>query len=170
MSVEELRAENRYLLTEDLFREGMDRVYRDSLGPLVGKTFIVLAVLWAVLAVVTVSVSGKVVFALVEFLVLAAAGWTVARAIPRSRTKRAWEALQSRSGGETQRRVRFFERRLEIDPGERRVSYEDIDKVLETKRLLVLITRERIGIIVTKDGFTRGSLEDAEKLVNEWRK
>lgn len=169
MSVEELRAENRYLLTEDLFREGMDRVYRDSLGPLVGRTLLVLTVLWAVLAVVTVSVSGNAAFALVELLVLAAAGWTVARAVPKSRTKRAWEALRDRSGGETQRRVRFYDRRLEIDPGERRVPYEDIDKVLETKRLLVLITRERTGIIVTKDGFTLGDAETAAGLIGERR-
>ena len=50
------------------------------------------------------------------------------------------------------------------------VPYEDIDKVLEAKGLLVLITRERTGIIVTKDGFTRGSPEDAVRLVNERRK
>lgn len=170
MSVEELRAENRYLLTEDLFREGMDRVYRDSLGPLVGRTFIILAVLWAVLAGITVRISGNVVFALAELLVLAAAGWTVAHAIPKSRTKRAWEALRDRSGGEAQRCVRFYDRRLEIDPGERCVPYEDIDKLLETKRLLVLITRERTGIIVTRDGFTLGDAETAAGLIGERRK
>lgn len=168
--MEEPRAENRYLMTEDLFREGMGRVYRDSLGPTVGRTFLVLAVLWAVLAVVTVRAGGHAVFALVELLVLAAAGWTVARAIPKSRTKRAWEALQSRSGGETQRCVRFYDTHLAVEPGGRRVPYEDIDKVLEAKGLLVLITRERTGIIVTKDGFTRGSPEDAVRLVNERRK
>lgn len=170
MSVEEPKAENRYLLTEELFREGMGRVMRESFGPAVKKALAAMGALWLALAAFTVSRSGRLSLALVELLALAAAGWFLAVSVPKRRTRRAWEALRDRSGGEMERLVRFYADRLEVAPGGRRIPYEEIDKVLETKRLLVLITRGRAGILVTKDGFTLGDGETVARLIDERRK
>lgn len=166
----EIKAENKYILTEKLFREGMGRVNRDSYGASVKKALIVMAILWAVLAGITVFSSGHLFFALVELLVMGAAAWTLAVSIPKSRVKKAWTAMQERSGGEMERHIRFFEDRLEVAPGNTVVAYKDVAKAYDTARLLILVTNENAGILIPKDGFITGGPETVLGLLDKWRK
>lgn len=165
----EIKAENKYTLSEKLFREGMGRVNRDSYGAAVRKALIVMAVLWAVLASITVFSSGHLFFALIELLVMGAAAWTLAVSIPKSRVKKAWAAMQERSGGEMERHIRFYEDRLEVAPGNTVVKYADVAKAYETAQLLILITTENAGILVPKDGFITGGPETVLGLLDKWR-
>lgn len=159
-----------YTLTEKLFRNGMRRVNRDTYGPTVKKALIVLALLWAVLAGVTVYSGGNPIFALAELLVLAAAGWTIAVSIPKGRVKRAWAAMQERSGGSMDRTVTLYDDRLEVAPVGMVVSCGDVKKTYETADLLILITADNAGILVPKSGFTKGGAETVLKLLDQGRK
>lgn len=163
----EIKAESEYTLTEKLFREGMGRVNRDTYGRTVKKALIALAVLWTALAAVTIYISRSLFFALVEFLVVGAAAWTIAVSIPRSRVKRSWTAMRERSGGEMGRRVRFYQDRLEVAPGGTVVLYGDVEEVLDTRRLLILITDKKAGVLVAKEGFTAGGPETVRELLEK---
>ncbi len=163
-------AENEYTLTKELFFEGMRRVDRENYMPAVKKALIVIALLWAVLALVTLRAGGHVSVIVLELLAVLAVGWTLTRSIPKKRSARAWQALCDDSGGELVRRIRFVEDRMEVEPGGLIVNYEDVDKVLETEHMLILVTSGKRGVMVLRDGFKKGDAAAVERLINEWRK
>ena len=92
----ELLAENRFTITKSLFYEGMLRVSRESIGPFAKKVLLVLAVLWAVLAAVTLMGSGSPVYALVELIIVVLIGIWLCVYIPRNKARR-WSRTAQRS-------------------------------------------------------------------------
>ena len=46
---------------------------------------------------------------------------------------------------------------------------ENIKKVKESKELFVLITKTKLGIILKKDSFTKGNLEDLKQLIKQYK-
>ena len=46
---------------------------------------------------------------------------------------------------------------------------ENIKKVKESKELFVLITKTKLGIILKKDSFTKGNLEDLKQLIKKYK-
>ena len=64
----ELLAENRFTITKSLFYEGMLRVFQERFGPFTKKVLTVLAVLWAIMAAVTLFFSGSLSYALFELI------------------------------------------------------------------------------------------------------
>ena len=163
-------AENEYTLTKELFFEGMRRVDREDYMPAVKKALIVMAVLWALLAAVTFRAGGHVSVIVLELLVVLAVGWTLVYSIPKKRSARAWRALCDDSGGELVRHIRFVEDRMEVEPGGLIVNYEDVDKVLDTEHMLILVTSGKRGVMVPRDSFTKGGVSAVEGLIKEWRK
>ncbi len=64
-------AENRFVITKELYYEGALRVDWERMGPFIKKVMLALAAAWAVLAAATLFSQGSVVFVLIELAVIA---------------------------------------------------------------------------------------------------
>ena len=160
-------AVNRFTITKPLFYEGMLRVTRERLGPFIKKVLIVLAVLWALLAAVTLLTKASASYAVVELAVLVAVGVWLCVYIPRNQARRAWKALESKSGGEMERVTRFFPDCLRIESGGETttIAYDDVLEQLLTEHLLILTCREKVGVLIARDGFVTGGLDAVRALI-----
>lgn len=160
-------AENRFTITKSLFYEGMLRVSRENFGPFAKKVLLVLAILWAMMAAVTLLRSASPIYALVELVVVVLIGVWLCVFVPRNRARRAWTALENRCGADLERVTRFYPGYLEIDSGgeETTVLYEDVRQVLLSKHLLVLTCADRVGVLIVRDGFTTGDTAAAQALI-----
>ena len=160
-------AENRFTITKELFYEGMLRVIKESYGPFTKKIMLVLAAAWAVLAAVTFVQRGSLFYAVVEFVVVVLIGVWLSVFVPRNKARRAWAALENRSGTDLERITRFYPSYLEADNGseEITVSYEDIRQILETEHLLVLLSVEKVGVLVARDSFVSGDAAAVQSLI-----
>ena len=165
----DLLAENRFTITKPLFYEGMLRVYKENFGLFVKKVLLVLAILWTVMAAVTLLRSASLIYALVELIVVVMIGVWLCVYIPRNRARRAWAALESRCGADLERVTRFYPGYLEIDSGgeETTVFYEDVRQILLSKRLLVLTCADKTGVLIARDGFITGDAVAAQALIGE---
>ena len=163
----ELLAENRFTITKSLFYEGMLRVSKESLGPFTKKVLLVLAILWTVMAAVTLFHSGSPVYALMELIIVVLIGVWLCVYIPRNKARRAWAALESRCGTDLERVTRFYPSYLEIDSAgeETTVFYEDIRQILLSKNLLVLTCVDKMGVLIARDGFITGNAATAQALI-----
>lgn len=160
-------AVNRFTITKSLFYEGMLRVTKERLGPFIRKMLLILAALWIVLAAVTFFTKGSPSYALVELVVLIAVGIWLCVYIPRSRAGRAWKAMAG-SSGDLERVTRFFPDRLEIDSGGEPtvIPYGDVQEILSTEHLLVLTCKDKVGVLLAREGFETGD-EDSVRAVIE---
>lgn len=162
-------AENRFTITKELFYEGMLRVIRESFDPFRKKILLVLAVAWAVLAAVTLLGSGSLSYAVAELVVVVFIGIWLSVFVPRNRARRAWAALEARSGVDLERITRFYPGYLEADNGmeEITVFYGDIRQILQSEHLLVLLSVEKVGVLVARDGFVSGDAATVQALIEE---
>lgn len=160
-------AENRFTITKELFYEGMLLVIKESYGPFAKKIMLVLAAAWAVLAAVTLLGSRSLSYAVVELVVVVFIGVWLSVFVPRNKARRAWAALEARGSADSERITRFYPGYLEADNGieEVTVFYEDIRQILQSEHLLVLLSAEKVGILVARDGFVSGSVADVQTLI-----
>ena len=160
-------AENRFTITKELFYEGMLRVTRESYGPFIKKIMLVLAAAWAVLAVVTLLGSGSLSYAVVELVVVVLIGVWLSVFVPRNKARRAWAAMENRSGGDLERVTRFYPSYLEADNASEEITvfYEDIRQILQSEHLLVLLSVEKVGVLVARDGFVSGDAVAVQALI-----
>ena len=159
-------AVNRFTITKPLFYEGMLRVTKERLGPFMKKILIVLAVLWAALAAITFFTKSSPSYALVELVVLVAVGIWLCVYIPRNQAKRAWKVMESKSGGELERVTSFFPDRLEIGAGgETVIPYADVLQMLDTEHLLILTCKEKVGVLLARNGFETGDIDAVRALI-----
>lgn len=163
----EILAENRYVMTKSLFLEGLNCMSRDSYGKTAKKCTIGLLLLWVVMSGLLLAIGGTVGQALVY---LAAIGficlWLNVLA-PRKQANKRWDALLSRCGEDSERSTCFYEDHLEIitDGFQKTIPYSDIVKIMQTKQLYVLVCKDKMGVMVTKDGFVTGSAGEVTALI-----
>lgn len=165
----ELKAENLYTVTEELFRESMGLVVKKNYAPATRKLIIGLAVVWALLAVITWRLGGRIIFILTEAFVIGVGCLWIGVIAPRRRVNSFWENIKRRSDTQ-ERHTRFYEDRLEVEPGSLIVNYEDVMEVLESEHMFVLETNEGVGIMICKDAFTKGDWPTVQSLLNEWKR
>ena len=161
-------AENRFTITKELFYEGMLRVVKESYDPFRKKIILVLAAAWAILAAATVFMRGSLSYAVVELVVVVLIGVWLSVLVPRNKARRAWAALESR-GGDLERVTRFYPDCLEADNGSEEITvfYEDIRQILQSEHLLVLLSVEKVGVLVARDGFITGDTAAVQALIEE---
>ena len=167
----ELKAENTFTVTKELYMEGVARLNNEDFMPLVKKLIFFLGLLWVGLAVYTIWKGSGIIALLFELLaVVVLALWMLVFS-PRSRAKKGWQAMESKFGGQMERHTRFYEDRLEVDAGGRTliVNYEDIIRTYDTPHMLVLMSKDKQGIMVYLDGFTLGDRDSVLKLIDEWK-
>lgn len=164
-------AENRYTLTRPLFYEGMGYVVRLSYGKTANRGLMALLIALAALAVATLllKLSPGLIF-IEAFFAFAVAVW-IKVYFPRSKARSAWKQLTKKYGDQMERTVSFYFDRLTVLTAgqETRVRYSDIDQILTTKNLLILVAADHTGIMVKHDAFITGDEEDALNAISRVR-
>lgn len=152
-----------------LFREGARPQLRRKYNRMTATVALALLAALAVLAVVMWFMSGSFsALGMEAVLYVLVLGW-IRIALPRMECKRAYQAMVNRSGGGALcRELLFYEDHLLVQPEtEEAVSipYEAVTEVRETKHALTLSYTEGARVLVDKDGFLQGSVEDVRALL-----
>lgn len=169
MNENELLAENRCTLTQELFDEGMRQVIWANSGLSRITLVIGLAMLWIVLMICTLVRGEGLLIAGMELLaVLLAALWALVW-LPRRKARRAYRALEDKGAANTERITRFYGDFLEVDVSGQltRISYDELKNILNTKNLLIFLTQNGTGVMVGRDGFTIGNESDVLRRIDE---
>lgn len=151
-------AENRITITKSLFYEGMLRVSAEHYGKLAKKAILFLGAVWLLLTAVTVWLQQSLVYVAAELVILCLIALWIGVYMPRNKAKKAFRAMEGKYGADLDRVTRFYEDRLEVEAAGQRtaVFYSEIARILPSKRLLVLVTADKTGILLALDGFTPG--------------
>ena len=167
----EILAENRIVITKSLFVEARLSMSRESYGKAAAKIGAALLLLLAVLIAGSLLLGLSVASVGMEILILGVMAFWVFYGFPRSNAKTAYKALIKKCGDEPERITRFFPDHLEIEgPGVHTVlAYTQIEQVLHTRHLLILVSDEKAGVLLKLDGFTAGSEERVCELISKGR-
>lgn len=169
----ELKAENRFTLTRELFVEGSKRLDQEERAPFVRKIMAVLAVVWVLTSAFMVWKGAHWVLPAVEFVVVVAIYVWMSVYAPRVAARKGWQSVVNRCGEDgMERDTLFYEDRLEAGSGSGTliVNYEDVRKTLESQNLIILLTADSRGIMLLKDGFTKGGMDVVAALLEEWKR
>lgn len=165
--MKELLAENQFTITKKLFYEGMSLISRDSYGKFVKKVTIALFGVWLVLFVITLIAKANPLLALGELLIVIFLCLWISVFLPRNRSKRAFKGLQLQ--GDMTRTIRFYADHLEAESENRQqdIAYDQVQDILQSQNLLVIICQNRVGIMLTLDGFTVGNAEKVCSIIQQ---
>lgn len=168
----EILAENRFVLSWELFLEGMRSVTADSYGSSVKKLLIGLTLLWLALSAWTLYRSASFSYALAELAVLAALALWLLVLLPRRRARRAWHKLEEQGRADAERTTYFYADHLEVKAAEaaRSLDYAEVRSTLRSRNLLILVAEDRTGILIKRDAFTRGAEDLVLRLIEEAQK
>ncbi|MCQ2509218.1 MAG: YcxB family protein [Lachnospiraceae bacterium] len=87
---------------------------------------------------------------------------------PRSRNKGRYKTLCRIAGGTPKRSIRFYEESFTVTTESdevREYTYDKITEIKETEHLYVMIVDEAdIDILLAKDGFIKGDIEQVKKM------
>lgn len=160
-------AENRFTITKDLFFEGMLSVSAESYGKMAKKAVLFLGAAWLVLAAVALWQRQSLGYIVIEFIVICLVALWICILMPRSKAKRAFKQLTDRYGDDLERVTCFYEDRLEVEGSgnQKVVCYSEISRILRSKRLLVLVTEDKTGILLNLESFTHGSETAVRELI-----
>ncbi len=166
----EILAENRFTITKRLFYEGMLRVSGESYGKFAKKAVAFLILAWVILGAVTLWLRQSLGYVGAESVVVLLACLWITVYMPRNKAKRAFQALQSRSG-DLERVTRFYRDHLEVEAAgvQTPVDYGEITQILRTKRLLILLTADNTGVLLKLDSFCTGSEAVVRDLIGQAR-
>lgn len=160
---------NQFTLTKELFYEGNKRTSKETYSRFALRMVLIMTGAWVVIAVVTLLTRPSIVFLAVEALVLILASLWVAVYTPWRKRKKAYNAFLELYGEDPERTTAFYEDRLVVNPEGREVTvpYADLAKTLTTDRLLVFITNANKGVLVSRNGFIKGSETDLISLISK---
>lgn len=164
-----LHAENRFTVTRELFMEGMLRVSRDSYGKYAAKYMLIFVAIWVALLIFTLTTGGSMGNVLFSLGVVVLIGLWICVWTPWSHAKKAWKAQQSRYGDSIKRITRFYDDHLDIcgDCPEKTVGYDEIKEIKESKNLILLICYDKMGILLSRGGFTEGDVATVRELIEK---
>lgn len=157
-----LIAENRIEITRQLFNEGMRTIENKKYKKLTWKIALIILAICAAGAMFLLHTGSSLVYLAGEGIFFAAMLAWVAYMLPRNKRKSSYQAMCRKSGGVPARTVRFYQEHMTIlseTGNETTILYKDVLECHETKHLWVLISREKIGVLLKKDGFTTGNAE-----------
>lgn len=163
--MKELLAENQFTITKKLFYEGMFLISRDSYGKFVKRITLVLLGVWLVMFVITLIAKGNLLIALGELVLVAFLCVWISVYMPRSRSKRTFKGMQLQ--GDLTRITRFYDDHFEVESENRQeeIAYDQVQDILQSQNLLVLICQNRVGVMLALDGFTVGDAEKVRSIV-----
>ena len=162
-----LEAENKMTVTKELFFEGMLRSSRDSYGKFAAKAMLVFAGIWVALLAFTLISGGNLGYAFFSLFVVVLISFWLLWWTPRSHAKKSWKKMQDAWGEAPQRITRFYADHLEIrgDCADKDVRYDDIKEIKFSQNLMLLVCYDKMGIMLSRTGFTLGDEETVRSLV-----
>ena len=160
---------NQFTLTKELFYEGNKRTSKETYSRFALRMVLIMTGAWVVIAVVTLLTRPSIVFLAFEALVLILASLWVAVYTPWRKRKKAYNAFLELYGEDPERTTVFYNDRLVVNPEGREITvpYAEIAKTLTTERLLIFITNANKGILVSRDGFLKGSETELLSLLSK---
>ena len=160
---------NRFTLTKELFYEGNKRTSRETYSRFALRMVLIMTGAWVIIAVVTLLTRPNIVFLAVEALVLILASLWVAVYTPWRKRKKAYNAFLELYGEDPERTTVFYEDRLVVNPEGREITvpYADLAKTLTSEHLLIFITNASKGVLVSRDGFVKGSETELLSLISK---
>jgi len=163
-------ARNRFTVTRELFLEGMKTLSRYAYRRLPGIAAVLMGVLWLGLLILTWAAGGELLFTL-GYLVLLIALWLWSFVgIPRRNARLAWKAQCGKYGTDMERITVFYSEHLVITGSgvEKTVLYSDILQIRQSRNLLILVCRDKVGVLLALNGFTGASWQEVrERLENK---
>lgn len=153
-----LQAENRFTVTKALFHEGMLRISKDTYGKFAAKAMLVFLGIWVALSAFTLLTGGGTGSIFFSLAIIALIGIWLCFWTPRSNAKKAWTAQSAKYGDSMTRITRFYEDHLEVsgDCADKAIAYADIKEIKHSDHLIILLCFDKVGIMLARDGFTRG--------------
>ena len=160
-------AENRFVLTEDLFWEGMRAVQAVGYMQKIKKLLLPLGALWLLLAGFTLYMGKSGILLLLELVALVLLVLFAAVLLPKRRAKRAFDSLAARTGIAAERVTRFYADHLEVTVSGQTtcIDYLDVEQMLRSPRLIVLVSRDKTGVLLRADTFTLGDENTIEQQI-----
>ena len=160
-------AENRFVLTEDLFLEGMRAVQAVGYMKRIKNLLLPLGALWLLLAGFTLYRGESVLLLLLELVALVLLILWAVVLLPRRRSKRAFDTLAARTGIAAERVIRFYPDHLEATVSGQTtcIDYLDVEQMLRSPRLIVLVSRDKTGVLLRADTFTLGDENTIEQQI-----
>lgn len=167
--MKEILAENRFPMTKALYFEGMRLVWKESSGRSVRRLLLIPALVWLAFTAYTLSQGGGMALPAVELLVLGLVVFWAVYWLPRSKARRAWQALVERGAAEADRVTRFYADHLEVETSGRltEIAYADLEQTLTSKNLLILIASDKTGILLERSSFKRGTEDEVLTLIQK---
>lgn len=160
-------AENRFSISKSLYMEGMLRLSRDSYVKSAAKAILVVLGLWCMFFLYAVVAKADLTQPLGILFFICLAGLWICFGIPRSNARRSWRALEGKYGSDLHRTTSFYPDHLEIlgEGLEKHIPYEDIIQIKRSRRVLVLVCKDKTGVLLALDGFTLGTVQDVTALL-----
>ncbi len=164
-------AENRITINKAVFMEGMLRISRDSYQKITKLAVPVLLIAWLVMLVFTFVTQASIFQFLILLLMGLVLGLWLCVWMPRSNARRAWKVYEAKYGSTMERVAYFYEDHLLIqgEGVEKTVEYTDIHEIQRSKHLMILIGQDRVGVMLSLEGFVEGSADKAEALIKSAR-
>lgn len=162
-------AENRVQITKEIFNEYFNGISARSYRKTMKKIMIGLAILFGA-ATVFLLANGASPFYLVSQFFFAGVmlAWLF-YFLPRSRRKSGYAAICRRAGSEVPlRTVLFFEDNMVVTSQTEKsltIAYDDIERIEETEHLYAIISKEKRCVLVDKNGFVKGNVEEVKTAI-----
>ncbi len=167
-----LLAKNQITVTKSLFLEANLRISREGYGRSARRSMLIFLGLWAAFLVYTIWIQGNLLQT-VGLLGLIGLIWLwLCVYLPRSHAKKAWKAQQAHYGAAIARTTEFYDDHLWVsgEGVDTTIAYADVLEIQQSRRLLILICREQVGVILDLNGFSIGSADTVKALINHANK
>lgn len=165
--MKQLIAENRVTVNKKLFMEGSDALRSQKSKKILRIIILILAVLFSATAIWLVSQGGSLIFTIGEFLFISFLILWIFVIMPRNKSATKFKLMaRNTSDGTLTRTTQFFSTYLlaSTETGKTlTIPYKDIASWLETRHLWVLVSKNHQAIMLGKDSFTQGSMEEVKK-------
>ncbi len=162
-------AVNRFVLTKKLFYEGMRKAYMSQHGKTFRNAVIFLIGAWILLTLFTVLMHQLVLFSAVELIIIILLILWLLVYMPTRKARIAFKSLTKRNGQELTRETTFFRDKMEIRTVDGRTVflYKEIDTILYTAHLIIVIMQDNTGVLIERNSFISGTEEEVLEVLTE---
>lgn len=160
-------AENEIVITQQFFTEGQTALRSRKCKKYLSRLGFGLAVVCLISAVWLLYSGASLIGLLFEVVFMCALLLWLSFIFPKAGSKSKFKALAA-SGASMSRKTRFYNNYLTVCSGsgqETVIPYSNVDELLETKHLWVIRCKDNRGILVQKDNFITGSMDDIRPVI-----
>ncbi len=163
-------AENHITITRQLFTEGTIAVKKSKYRKASFKLAAVLLLVCLISAILVLAVRVNPVYLVGEFIFIAALLIWLIFVLPKTGCKTRYKAMSGSKNAPPVRKILFYEDHLIVtaDSGkETAIPYADIGQMIESSHLWILKSKNGIGVLLKKNGFTFGNIDIVRKYIQK---